>query len=56
MNYNNQNDSSKDWNTKQIYIEYNNNYKEDHSNRWKNRVNNNDYKMNKNFNNNNNKI
>lgn len=32
LNCNNQNDNSQDWNTKQIYIEYNNNYNEDNNN------------------------
>lgn len=51
LNCNNQNDNSQDWNTKQIYIEYNNNYNEDNNNRYKNSFNNNNYKIFKNFNN-----
>jgi len=51
LNCNNQNDNSQDWNTKQIYIEYNNNYNEDNNNKYKNGFNNNNYKIFKNFNN-----
>ena len=39
LNCNNQNDNSQDWNTKQIYVEYNNNFNNNYDNRYYNSYN-----------------